>query len=94
MRALVEDCPLLFEAGLDAACDATLFVDADRERRRGRDREQRGWDDDDLRRREAAQMPLDMKRERADYSVTNDGDPDACFEQVARLLLRITKNDD
>ena len=80
--ALVIDAPLLLEAGLDAACDAVVFVDCPREERLRRVREHRGWDEAELARREAAQLPLDAKRARADHVVVNDAraassDPDA-----------------
>ena len=70
-RALVIDAPLLFEAGLDAECDAILFVDAPLEVRLERVRRHRDWDEAELERREAAQWAVDRKRERADAVVEN-----------------------
>ncbi|MFW5653099.1 MAG: dephospho-CoA kinase, partial [Planctomycetota bacterium] len=69
--AFVIDAPLLFEAGLDHECDAVIFVHADREVRLTRVRENRGWDSAELDRREQAQWPLDLKRERADHTIVN-----------------------
>lgn len=85
----VIDAPLLFEAGLDAGCDAVIFVDCPRSERLRRVRSARGWDEGELDRREKAQMPLEEKRRRSDYVVLNAGDPDdleagvrEAFEQI------------
>ena len=81
--ALVIDAPLLFETGLDAECDAVIFVDADRSIRARRVAEERGWSEAELTRREESQMLLDEKRSRADYVIENDGDR----EQLRMRLL-------
>jgi len=52
---VVIDAPLLFEAGLDKACDITVFVDTDLDTRLKRTEEQRGWTKDELERRESFQ---------------------------------------
>ncbi|MHC4142010.1 MAG: dephospho-CoA kinase [Planctomycetota bacterium] len=72
--ALVIDAPLLFEAGLDAECDAVIYVDADRGTRLARLAEGRSWDELELDKREDSQLPLDEKRARSDYVVSNNGD--------------------
>ena len=84
--ALVIDAPLLFEAKLDAVCDATIVVDAPWEERVRRVSSGRGWDEAELRRREESQMSLDAKRERADYVIWNDGD-EAKLEHLVREVL-------
>jgi len=89
--ALVIDAPLLFEAGLDAECDAVIFVDADRGTRLARVAEGRGWDELELDKREDSQLPLDEKRTRSDYVVSNNGDLRALSEQVHRTLNEIVK---
>lgn len=83
---VVIDAPLLFEAGVDEECDAVIFVDTPREVRLKRVVEGRGWSEAELARREAAQMPLDQKRERSDAVVVNDGDPDALRARVLSAL--------
>jgi dephospho-CoA kinase len=89
--ALVIDAPLLHEAGLDAVCDAIIYVQTDRSRRLGRVRDERGWDEAELLRREDSQMPLDEKRSKADYVVENDGDLESLAQQVHRILDEIVK---
>lgn len=87
--ALVIDAPLLFEAGLDSECDAVIFVDVPREIRRTRLAASRGWDDAELTRREDSQLPLDDKRQRADYVVTNRRAEDDLARQVSEALSKI-----
>lgn len=88
-RALVIDAPLLFEAGLDAECDAVIFVDADRDTRLARVRRDRGWDEAEFAAREDSQMPLDEKRNRADHVVANNGALSDLLEQVRTILNQI-----
>jgi dephospho-CoA kinase len=87
--ALVIDAPLLFEADLDRLCDAVIFVDADRSVRRERVGPARGWDEAELKRREDCQLPLDVKRGRADYVISNNRDLTALHQQVSRVLSEI-----
>lgn len=88
-KAVVIDAPLLFEAGLDAECDAVVFVETPEAVRVERVRETRGWDAGELHRREKAQLPLDAKRERSDYVVVNDGHPDRLRAQLEGVLRAI-----
>jgi dephospho-CoA kinase len=88
--ALVMDVPLLFEAGLDAECDAVVFVDASFDVRADRVARSRGWSRAELARREASQMPLDEKRRRADHVIVNEGAREALEDRVRELLRSIT----
>lgn len=76
VRAFVWDSPLLFETGLDALCDAVLFVETPPEVRAQR-AVARGWSEKEWRRRENVQHPLDKKREKADYVIRNAADAPA-----------------
>ena len=87
--AYVWDTPLLFEAGLDAECDAVVFVDAPAEQRLRRVRQTRGWDEAELLRRQKSQWPLDKKRRISDHVVTNTADADYTRGQVREVLSRI-----
>lgn len=73
-RVIVHDVPLLFENGLDAGMDVVVVVDAPQEVRLRRVAERSGASIDDLRARDAAQMPLEEKVARADFVVGNAGD--------------------
>lgn len=74
---VVLDVPLLLEHdaqhGLARACDHLVFVEVDAAERERRAQATRGWEPGELARREAAQLPLDEKRRRADVVVPNDG---------------------
>lgn len=86
---VIVDAPLLIEAGSDKECDLVIFVDAPREQRLERVKATRGWDDAELARREAAQLPLDDKRRRADATVLNDSGPDVLRARVRDLISRL-----
>ncbi len=90
--AFVIDAPLLFEAGLDAECDAVIFVEASPAARLGRVAASRGWNEGELAKREESQMGLDEKRRRADYVVENNGDWSELKEQVRGILNQIVEN--
>jgi dephospho-CoA kinase len=69
-RAAVVEVPLLFEAGLQDAFDATIAVVADEQRRRDR-AESRAHES--LAERSARQLSQDEKATRATHVVANDG---------------------
>ena len=72
MPAIVLDAPLLLEAGWKPFCDIILMIDVPREIRLAR-AAQRGWTEQDLDGREAAQVSVDEKRRLADFIITNAG---------------------
>lgn len=88
VTAFVWDVPLLFETGLDKACDAVVFVDTPlpvrQERVAGR-----GWGPEELARRENLQMPLDRKRLLSEYTISNVGPAEVVREQVRDVFSRI-----
>jgi dephospho-CoA kinase len=88
-RAVIVDAPLLFEAGVDAECDTVVFVDTPREQRLERLRQTRNWDEAELARREASQLPVDEKRRRSKHVVENSGKLGGIDSQVARILAAI-----
>jgi len=87
--ALVIDAPLLMEVGMDDQCDVVIFIDAPRAMRHRRVLETRGWDAKELDRREVTQLSLDMKRKKADYTVTNAGDVTMVRSQIESVLADI-----
>ena len=68
--AIVLDAALLFEAGWDKLCDKVIFIDAPRDVRLER-AISRGWSAEQFAAREAAQMPVQAKRERCDIVIRN-----------------------
>jgi dephospho-CoA kinase len=86
--SVVLDAPLLLEGGLIDACDCTVFVSAGPATRAAR-AAARGWTEDELARREAAQARLDLKKRRATYTIDNDGSLADIHRQVLAILQRI-----
>lgn len=87
--AIVIDSPLLFESNLDRECDTVVFVDASAARRTERLRQERGWNAEELQRRERWQTPLREKRSRAEFVLDNNGPDERLRPQVADILQRI-----
>ena len=88
--AIIEDCPLLLETKLDQQCDALVFVDTPDDLRLNRVSASRGWDREELEKRDLKQLPLDIKRQAADYVISNDQDFAQVREQVRHVLKNIT----
>jgi dephospho-CoA kinase len=87
--AAVIDAPLLFEANIDAECDAVVFVDAPRALRLERVQATRGWDEAELSRRESAQIPLEQKQGRSAFVIRNLGSEQELELQAARVFREI-----
>jgi dephospho-CoA kinase len=92
--AVVEDCPLLFESGLDAQVDVTIFVATEEKIRQQRVQLTRGWSAQELARREKNQLKLDTKAQYADYVVNNNEGEKDCFDQTRIVLSRILQSPD
>jgi len=86
---VVLDAPLLMETGLHHRCDVLVFVDAPEEVRLERARRHRGWSPEELRSREAAQIPPERKRQQADFVIQNSGTEQDLREAVMGLVDRI-----
>lgn len=82
------DVPLLLEGGLIASCDAVVFVAADRAERLRRAMA-RGWDADELDRRERAQAPLQEKQAHARFTIDNSGSLEAMAAGVDAVLAQL-----
>lgn len=87
--AFVWDTPLLFEVGLNAECDAVVFVDSPLKLRLERVAQSRRWDEAELLKRENLQWPLDKKRKIADYVIENTAGAGEARSQVRGVLSRI-----
>jgi transcription termination factor Rho len=82
---VVIDAALLHELGLHELCTTTVYVKANREARLARLAE-RGWDEAELGRREAALGNADERRKRCQLAVDNSGDP-AQLAAYAKVIL-------
>ena len=88
VRLVVLDAAIMMETGWDHVCDRIVFVDAPREARLRRLAEQRGWSEEEVEAREAAQLPLKEKAGRADAVLDNSGPPEHLARQIEALLRR------
>lgn len=86
----VLDAAILQEAGWDDLCWHVLFIDAPRAVRLERLATSRGWNEEQLDRREASQWPLDRKRAGADSIVENDGSQDQLCAKINEWWEHIT----
>lgn len=94
---VVLDIPLLFEGRISGRgsgalmhFDATVCVWVDEALQLARTMARDGCDEDEARRRMAAQLPIDRKRELADHVIDNTGSPEKTREQVALLVRKLT----
>ena len=85
-RFIVLDAAVMLEAGWHDACSKILFIDAPRELRIQRLATRSGWTEPELALRESAQLPLDVKRARADVVIMNAGSLEELQNHVDRVL--------
>lgn len=88
---LVQDIPLLFESGLQADFDSVVVVTAPLDLRVQRVMQRSGLAAEEVRRRDAAQLPLEEKAARADFTVDNSGSEEDLLEQVKKLWAELHK---
>lgn len=86
IEAVIVDAAVLIEAGWDDLCDAVVFVDASEEMRRRRVAEGRGWSEEQMKTREASQLPLEQKRQAARYVIENNGPPADAAARLETIL--------
>ncbi|KAK0580637.1 hypothetical protein LWI29_004463 [Acer saccharum] len=90
-KVIVLDVPLLFEAKMDKWTKPIIVVWVDPEiqlrRLMARDR----TSEEDAKNRINAQMPLDIKRTKADIVIDNNGSLDDLNEQFRKVLSQVTK---
>ena len=87
---MIVEIPLLFETGFDKRMDVVVVVRAEADVIRERLR-RKGFSDEEIRARAAAQFPIDEKVSRADYVIDNSGSLEDTEQQVRAVwadLLR------
>lgn len=80
--------PLLFEAGMATGWDAVICIACSPPLQVAR-LQARGLDEAACRARISAQMPLEEKRGKSDFTIWNDGSPEELSAQVMRTLKGI-----
>lgn len=83
---VIYDVPLLFEAGIDERVDRTIVVTADQETQIARLKKRNGLTRAEALRRIKSQMPLAMKRRRADYVLDGTREQAMVGRDVRRLF--------
>ena len=87
---LVLDAPTLLEAGRADWADVLVWVEAPWSRRRAW-AEARGWDEHELKRREAALLPEEQKRARAEFVIRNEGSLEELRAAAQRLWQELVR---
>jgi dephospho-CoA kinase len=85
-RAAVVEAPLLFEAGMDKLCDATIAVIADERLRRSR---ARGRSHALAEERVARQLSQEEKARRATFAVRNNGTEEDLERALSEVLEKL-----
>jgi len=83
---VIYDVPLLFEAGIDKRVDKTVVVTTDRETQIARLKKRNGLTRSEALRRIKSQMPLTLKRRRADYVLDGTKQPRRLASDVTQLF--------
>ncbi len=84
-KAFVVEGALVFEMGVADLCDRTVLVMAPRDTRVMRLLKSRGWPDEELARRERAQLDDAARRERADAVIDNSKEIEELGRRVRAL---------
>lgn len=88
VKWIILDAAIMVETGWYQQCDKIVFVDSPREVRLARVKEKRGWDEQELTRRECMQMPVEEKMNFAHAIIVNDSDLEKVSRQVKDALVR------
>ncbi len=88
---IVLDAAIMVKTGWYRLCDEIVFVDAITETRLAR-AAARGWSAEMLARREAAQAPIERKKELSTIQIDNNGTRQATYRQVQLLWDRLVNH--
>jgi dephospho-CoA kinase len=81
---VVLDIPLLFEGNYDQECDHLVFVDTEKSVRQHRAKI-RGWDEDELDKRESKQLSVEDKKLQSDFVIDNSGTKESTARQLSKF---------
>ena len=84
ISAVVLDAPIMFKAKWDRLCDKIVFVHTDISLRQQRAR-QRGWDAEELSRRESRQTSIEEKRSKSTDTIDNSKSREETYQQACDL---------
>ena len=83
---LILDAAILLEAGWNDLCDAVVFVETPFDVRLKRVAQARGWNEDELKQREASQFSLQRKRDAADEIIVNESTLNPAVESLIAFV--------
>ncbi len=84
--AVILDAAILLETGWAEECDHLIYIDTPEAQRIERVKFSRNWSAEELERRECTQLPLETKRQRADFIVDNSATMEQAVQQMTRIL--------
>lgn len=87
--AIFLDAAILFETHWNKLCDAVVFVDTPFEQRLQRVQENRQWTTEELRKRESNQLDIELKRNHADFTISNDNHLEHAGQQLEQLMQQL-----
>jgi dephospho-CoA kinase len=90
VHVIVNDIPLLFEAGLQDQVDVIVLVDAPRDIRIQRITANRDITREEAERMVDAQMPSEQKRDRSDYVIDNSGTLEQLEQRAEETWRQLT----
>ncbi|MDI6780575.1 MAG: dephospho-CoA kinase [bacterium] len=93
-KIIVIDAPLLIEAGLQDMTDKIIVVSASRDTQIKRLKMRNLFSDLQIETRINSQLPLEVKIEKADYIINNDGNILETTTQIKKMWEELTKNDE
>ena len=89
VSAIILDSPLLFESNLDRMCQVIVYVEVSESQRLRRLRATRGWDIEELRRRERWQLSPREKRAGSRFTINNEGPIEQLRSQVEKVFEQV-----
>jgi len=85
---LILEAALLIEDGYDKICDRLWYIDTDRDVRRGRLKESRGYSDEKIDEIFASQLPREVYREHCSQVIDNNGTLEETIVKVREAFAR------
>lgn len=83
------EVPLLFEKSLEPQFDKIIVVWVSPEIQKSRLRERNAWTEAEITQRIQSQLPIEIKREKADFEINNDGTLEQLKSQVDQILKKL-----
>jgi len=86
------EIPLLFEKDMQTFFDATICVGADQATQLMRIKKRNSWSDEEIKQRLSSQMPLELKKDLADFYIDNSSSLEDLEKACASVADQIKKN--